>query len=267
MFRANRKLGQHFLLNPSTLDKILRLADISKDDRVLEIGPGPGALTGRLAQRAGQVIAVEKDSRFAAHLREKLKSYANVTIIEGDFLELNLEKMLGSSSPRWKAVANLPYNVATEILFHLLEFSTFFQSLHLMVQKEVAARIVAQPGTKDYGILSVFTQLFSENRIVMKLPPGAFSPPPKVDSAVVAFKISEGCRFPIHHLPTFESVVRAAFGQRRKTIANALKGGLRDVPPGKIAEALEKAEIPPSARAETVSIERFSRLANLLSGP
>lgn len=260
---AKKSLGQHFLLNPSTLDKILRLAGISKDDRVLEIGPGPGAMTERLAQVAGRVIAVEKDRRFAAHLQERLKPYENVTILEGDFLELNLERTLESAFPPWKVVANLPYNIATEILFRLLELSTFFRSLHLMVQKEVAARIVARPGTKDYGILSVFTQLFSENRIVMKLPPGAFTPPPKVDSAVVAFKISEGCRFPIHHLPTFEGVVRAAFGQRRKTITNALKGGGFEA--DKVVQALKEANVPPQARAEILAIETFAQLANALS--
>lgn len=261
-FRANKALGQHFLFNPVTLDQIVTLADIGPEDNVLEIGPGPGALTERIAAKARRLIAVEMDRRFAEALREKFLENPKVTIVEDDFLRTNLEKLLGADRS-WKVIANLPYNVATEIIFHLLEFSTFFKSFHVMVQREVAERIVAKPGSKTYGILSVMTQLFSENKIVMKLKPGAFAPPPKVDSAIVRFTISEGSRFPIHNLETFEKVVRAAFGQRRKTIANALKGG--GFGEDKIRAALETAAIQPLARAETVPIEKFAALANTLS--
>ena len=266
-FAAKKSLGQHFLLNPSTIEKILEKAQISPNDHVLEIGPGPGVMTERLARRALNVVAVEKDRRFFELLKEKLSAYSHLTIIEGDFLALDIEKILTPERRQWKVVANLPYNIATEVLFHLLELSYLFTSFHLMVQKEVAERLVAKPGTKNFGILSVFAQLFSENRIVMRLPPGAFTPPPKVDSAVVEFRIAEGCRFDIHHLPTFESVVRSAFGQRRKTITNSLRGGMSHLPSETIRTALEGAGIPPTARAETVSIELFSRLANLLSAP
>lgn len=262
-FRANKALGQHFLFNPVTLDQIVGLADIGPNDRVLEIGPGPGALTERMAAKAGRLVAVEMDERFAGALKEKFKDDPKVTIVEGDFLRANLEQLLAPDLNSWKVVANLPYNVATEIIFHLLEFSTFFHSFYVMVQKEVAQRIVAPPGSKTYGILSVMTQLFAENKIVMKLKPGAFAPPPKVDSAIVRFKVSDGCRFPIHKLETFERVVRAAFGQRRKTIANALKGGGFS---GEAVEAaLQASGISPMARAETVSIEKFAALANSLS--
>lgn len=194
-FAAKKSLGQHFLLNPSTIEKILEKAHVSANDRVLEIGPGPGVMTEMLARRALRIVAVEKDQRFFELLKEKLAAYSHLSLIEGDFLALDLEKMLAPEKHRWKVVANLPYNIATEVLFHLLELSSLFISFHLMVQREVAERIVAKPGTKDYGILSVFSQLFSENRIVMRLPPGAFTPPPKVDSAVVEFRIVEGCRF------------------------------------------------------------------------
>jgi 16S rRNA (adenine1518-N6/adenine1519-N6)-dimethyltransferase len=259
---VKKSLGQHFLMNPATIDKILDLAQIQKSDRVLEIGPGPGAMTERLSRRAGRVVAVEKDRRFADVLRIQLTHFKNAEIVEADFLSVALEKLLGDGNPKWKVVANLPYNVATEIIFHLLEFSTFFQSFHLMVQKEVAERIAAKPGSKAYGILSVMTQIFSENRIVMKLKPGSFTPPPKVDSAVVEFKLADGCRFPIHRLETFEAVVRAAFGQRRKTIANALKGG--GFSEEKIFTALKEAGVSPQARGETVSIDKFARLANAM---
>lgn len=259
-FAAKKSLGQHFLLNPVTLDKIISLADIGPNDRVLEIGPGPGAMTERIAARAGRLVAVEMDRRFAEVLKRKFAGDPKVKIVEGDFLSANLETLLAPDRGGWKVVSNLPYNIATEILFHLLEFSTFFKSFHMMVQKEVAERIAAKPGSKTYGILSVMSQLQSENRIVMRLKPGSFAPPPKVDSAVVEFKIAEGCRFPIHKLETFETVVRAAFGQRRKTIANALKGG--GFSAEAIAGALKEAGVSPQARAETVSIERFARIAN-----
>lgn len=259
-----KSLGQHFLLNPSSIDKILDLARIGKEDSVLEIGPGPGSMTERLAARAGHVIAVEKDRRFAELLRQKFQDDSRVHVLEADFLSQDLPQLLGGDT-KWKVVANLPYNVATEILFHLLEFSTFFESFHLMFQKEVAERIVARPGSKDYGILSVFSQLFSENRIVMKLKPGSFTPPPKVDSAVVQFRIAEGSRFPIHHLPTFETIVRSAFGQRRKMIRNTLKDALPEISEERLVRGLEEAGIPGTTRAETVPIEKFAKLANALT--
>lgn len=260
-----KSLGQHFLLNPTTIDKILEKADIKATDRILEIGPGPGRMTERLAARAGKVVAVEKDHRFVKMLREKFSGAGNLTIIEGDFLSLEIARILPREGGRWKVIANLPYNIATEVIFHLLESSYLFDSFYLMVQREVADRLTAGPGSKDYGILSVFTQLFSENRIVLKLPPGAFTPPPKVHSAVVEFKISEGCRYSIHHLPTFEAVVRAAFGERRKMIRNALRDSLQAVPRESMEVALKKAGIAPSVRAETVSIPQFAALANDLT--
>ncbi len=258
---AKKSLGQHFLFNPTTIDKILDKAGVKKTDLILEIGPGPGVMTERLARRAGHMVAVEKDRRFAEDLKKRFAGQPNVTIVEADFLNLDLEKTLKG---RWKVIANLPYNIGTEVIFHLLDFSYLFESFHLMVQKEVADRLVAKPGSKDYGILSVFSQLFSENKIEMRLPPGAFSPPPKVHSAVVSFRIAEGCRYSIHYLPTFEQVVRSAFGQRRKMIRNSLKS-LSLFSDEAIDEALSRVGILPSRRAETVSIDQFVRLANELS--
>jgi 16S rRNA (adenine1518-N6/adenine1519-N6)-dimethyltransferase len=260
-----KSLGQHFLMNPSTIEKILEKADVGKNDRILEIGPGPGRMTEQLTKKAAQVVAVEKDRRFVQTLRERLGGLKNLTIVEGDFLNLELPQLLPSDHGKWKVVANLPYNIATEVVFHLLDSSYLFASFYLMVQREVANRLVARPGSKDYGILSVFSQLFSENRIVMKLPPGAFSPPPKVHSAVVEFKLTDGCRYSIHYLPTFEGVVRSAFGERRKMIRNALINGLPQYSAERIDQALKKIDVRPTARAETVSIEKFVRLANELS--
>jgi len=265
MIPHRKSLGQHYLLNPSTIDKILEKAGLSSKDFVLEIGPGPGVMTAQIIERAKKLVAIEKDRRFVKKLQEKFAGVNKVKIIEGDILNLDLEKTLNETGKKWKVISNLPYNIATEVIFRLLELAYLFDSLYLMVQKEVADRLVAKPGSKDYGILSIFTQLFSENKIVMQLAPGSFTPPPRVRSAVVAFKLAPGCRFSIHHFPTFENVVRIAFGQRRKMIRKILRGGLSEIPPDKIEKALHQADVAPTARAETVSISQFATIANNLT--
>jgi 16S rRNA (adenine1518-N6/adenine1519-N6)-dimethyltransferase len=262
-FPPKKSLGQHFLLNPTTIEKILKGASLKSTDRVLEIGPGPGAMTEGLVRGAAEVVAVEKDSRFAQALKEKYSDLPHFKIIEGDFLRLDLEKTLGLRG-KWKVIANLPYNVATEILFRLFASRHLFDSFHLMVQFEVAKRLTASPGTKDYGILSVMSQLYSVNRIAMKLPPGAFTPPPKVHSAIVSFHLQPEPRFPVKNLPFFRSIVIASFGQRRKMIRNSLKAGLPHIPVEKLDAALAAAGIRPEDRAEMVSIDRLVRLANEL---
>lgn len=258
-FPVKKSLGQHFLFNPTTVGKILSLAAVKSTDRILEIGPGPGVMTRQLSERAASVVAVEKDRRLAQSLSRELAPFSNLTIVEADILEVDLEKLLGGG--RWKVIANLPYNIATETIFHLFERHLLFESFYLMAQKEVAERLTAEAGSRSYGLLSIFSQLLSENRIVLKLPPGAFTPPPKVHSALVEFRIHETPRFDIHHLPTFEKVVQAAFGQRRKMIRKLLK----DVAGPRLDEGLKSAGIPPSTRAEAVSIGQFTHLANFLS--
>lgn len=259
--KPKKSLGQHFLTAPGTSEKIVRLARLKRGDPVLEIGPGRGILTRAILKTGAHLVAVEKDRELVRELRTRFKG--EVEVIEADILDFDLSSLPAHSIP-YKVLANLPYNISTEVIFHLLERTDLFSDLFLMVQREVAERLVARPGSKDYGILSVFTQLFSENRIVMRLPPGAFTPPPKVHSAVVEFRISEGCRYSIHHLPTFEAVVRAAFGQRRKMIGNALEKGLSNFSEEEIHAALKAAHVPPTARAEAVPIEGFVRIANEL---
>ncbi len=263
-FGAKKSLGQHFLYNPATADHILNLAKIGPEDHVLEIGPGPGLLTERLAGRAARIVLVEKDHRFAEALKAKYKNLGDkFRIHEEDFLNTEIPALLPKlpEGRRWKVVANLPYNVATEITFRLLETRKNFSSFHLMFQKEVAERICSKPGSKTYGVLSIMTQIFSENKIVMRLKPGAFSPPPKVDSAIVQFTLRDTCRFSINHMETFQTAVRAAFGQRRKTIFNALQSG------GWSKERITKAlgDISPLARAETIAIEKFVEISNALA--
>ncbi|MBI2981450.1 MAG: 16S rRNA (adenine(1518)-N(6)/adenine(1519)-N(6))-dimethyltransferase, partial [Deltaproteobacteria bacterium] len=147
-YHTKKSLGQHFILNPTTIESILKKACLSLEDQVLEIGPGPGLMTERIASRAKRLIAVEKDRYYAEGLKDKLKHLPHITVVEGDFLSLNLEKLLESG--RWKVIANLPYNIATEVIFHLLEVSSLFSSFYLMVQKEVALRLASGPGSKDY---------------------------------------------------------------------------------------------------------------------
>lgn len=265
-----KSLGQHFLLDPTLIEKILRLAHLGAKDQVLEIGPGAGVMTEKIAEKAARLVAVEKDQRLVPLLKEKLSRFSHLQVIEGDFLELDLEKILTTSGGgKWKVIANLPYNIATEAVFRFLRASLHFSSLYLMVQKEVADRLTAGPGSKDYGILSIMTQIFSQNRTLLRLPPGAFTPPPKVHSALVEFQVAEAPRYPIHHLTTFESVIQAAFAQRRKMILNSLRGALgvgwRGAPLVDWEGLLRQAEIPATTRAEQVPIEKFVALANLLA--
>ena len=254
---AKKSLGQNFLLDLNLTAKIARKAgDLSGSD-VLEIGPGPGGLTrGLLAEGARKVLAVEKDSRCIPALAEVAAAYpGKLEVIEGDALEVN---PLTHLTPPIRIAANLPYNVGTELLVRWLTpkaWPPFWQSLTLMFQREVAERIVAQPGTKAYGRLALLAQWRADARIVLSLPPEAFSPPPKVHSAVVHLTALEEPRFPADP-GTLNKVVAAAFNQRRKM----LRASLKSVSPD-IEDHLNAAGIPPTERAEQVSLEAFCALA------
>lgn len=254
-----RALGQHFLTNPRITDKIVHLAEVGPQDTVLEIGPGKGILTESLLKTGCQVFAVEKDKKLAEALAEQYSDNSAIEIYAADFLKFDLANIAGTRP--YKVVANLPYSVATEIIFKLIDHRPLFSSLHVMLQKEVAERLVAGPGTKTYGVLSVLTQLYSENKIVMKLPPGAFHPPPKVDSAVVAMKLSEQPRVDVKDVERFKKVVKQAFATRRKMLRNALqiKDDLR------WREICSLVKINVKARAEVVSIQQFAELADKIT--
>ena len=258
--RARKSLGQNFLLDLNLTAKIARNAgDLSETD-VLEIGPGPGGLTrGLLASGARRVVAIEKDARCLPALAEIAEAYPNrLQIIEGDALDIDAPAHL---SPPIKVVANLPYNVGTALLTHWLTPNTwppFWQSLTLMFQREVAERIVASPGSKAYGRLAILCQWRSTAQIVMDLPPEAFTPAPKVRSAVVHLK---ALATPRHEADpaVLQEVVARAFGQRRKM----LRASLKSYPD--IEDKLIAADIKPTDRAETVDLERFCALARLLA--
>ncbi|WP_170439001.1 16S rRNA (adenine(1518)-N(6)/adenine(1519)-N(6))-dimethyltransferase RsmA [Ruegeria arenilitoris] len=254
---ARKSLGQNFLLDLNLTAKIARQAGGLSQCDVLEIGPGPGGLTrGLLAEGARKVVAVEKDIRCIAALQEIAAAYpGRLEVINGDALEIDPLEHL---NPPIRVAANLPYNVGTELLVRWLtppEWPPFWQSLTLMFQREVAERIVAQPGTKAYGRLAILAQWRAEARIAMSLPPGAFTPPPKVSSAVVHLTALPEPRFPAD-AGILSRVVAAAFNQRRKMLRASLKGMAPD-----IEDRLNAAGIKPTDRAEQISLEAFCALA------
>ncbi|MGK7652672.1 16S rRNA (adenine(1518)-N(6)/adenine(1519)-N(6))-dimethyltransferase RsmA [Roseovarius sp. B08] len=258
---ARKSLGQNFLLDLNLTAKIARMAGKIETADVLEIGPGPGGLTrGLLAEGARRVLAVEKDARCIPALEEIAQAYpGRLEIINGDALEIDPAAQLTQPI---KVAANLPYNVGTELLVRWLTPDTwppFWQSLTLMFQREVAERIVAQPGSKAYGRLAVLAQWRASAQIVLHLPPGAFTPPPKVSSAVVHLEALAAPRFPAEP-KVLERVVARAFNQRRKMLRAALKGMAPD-----IEDRLVASGIKPTDRAETVGLEQFCALARTLA--
>ncbi|QQA41392.1 16S rRNA (adenine(1518)-N(6)/adenine(1519)-N(6))-dimethyltransferase RsmA [Pelagovum pacificum] len=254
---ARKSLGQNFLLDLNLTAKIARQAgDLTQSD-VLEIGPGPGGLTrGLLASGARKVVAVEKDSRCIPALQQIAEAYPQrLTVLEGDALELDTAAHL---QPPYRIAANLPYNVGTELLVRWLtpkDWPPPWSSLTLMFQKEVAQRIVATPGSKAYGRLAILSQWRTDARIVMDLPPGAFTPPPKVSSAVVHITALPAPRYPADPA-VLSRVVAAAFNQRRKMLRASLRGLAPD-----IEDRLIAAGIKPTDRAEQIDLERFCALA------
>jgi 16S rRNA (adenine1518-N6/adenine1519-N6)-dimethyltransferase len=258
--RAKKSLGQNFLKDPHYLKKIVDAANIGPADQVLEIGPGLGHLTRELAARAGRVLAIELDERLIERLRTDFAGASNVTIVHGDALEYPFETLEG----RWKVVANLPYYISTPIIQRLIRFREKFTTLTLMLQKEVAERIAAPPGGKEYGYLSVLVQFYTAPRMEFTVPAGAFTPAPKVDSTVLTLRVRERPAAPVCDEDFLIVVVKAAFSQRRKTLRNALKQlGLS----GEVMDRLHAAiGIDPGRRAETLSVEEFCRLADFSQG-
>ena len=255
--RAKKSLGQNFLLDLNLTARIARAAGDLRDCDVLEIGPGPGGLTrGLLAEGARHVLAIEKDSRCLPALDEIARAHpGRLTVLQGDALQID---PLAHLTPPIRIIANLPYNVGTELLVRWLtppEWPPFWQSLTLMFQREVAERITARPGSKAYGRLALLAQWRTQARIVLTLPPEAFSPPPKVSSAVVHLTALPAPRFPADPA-TLERVVAAAFNQRRKMLRAALRGL-----DGRIEARLQRLGIAPTARAEEITLEAFCALA------
>lgn len=256
-----KSLGQNFLHDPNALEKIVSVADLQPDDTVLEIGPGTGALTVKLAQSAGRVVAVEIDERLIRPLRRQVGAFANVEIICANFLELDFEPLFGGHE--YKVVANLPYYITTLILRRLLEARHKPRRLVLTVQQEVAERMVAAPG--DMSLLAVSVQFYGAARILTTFPPAVFWPRPEVASAVVRIDTYDQPPVEVQDEAQFFRVARAGFGQKRKQLKNALGAGL-GLTHGDAMALLDSAGIDPTRRAETLSLSEWAALARALSG-
>lgn len=256
--RMSKKLGQNFLIDESVVRGIVDAAGVSRSDTVLEIGPGIGTLTQGLAETGAQVVAVELDGRLIDVLAKTLEGYDNVRVIHGDILKINVtDEVLAAP---FKVVANLPYYITTPIIMGLLEARLPVSTLVTMVQKEVAVRMVARPGNKDYGALSVAVQYFTQPQIMFEVPPASFIPSPAVDSAVIRCIVHDKPPVAAADEKMFFRVVKAAFSQRRKTLNNALK--TMGMPVEEIQQALAIAKVEGSRRGETLSLEEFAAIAN-----
>jgi 16S rRNA (adenine1518-N6/adenine1519-N6)-dimethyltransferase len=258
-----KRWGQHFLVDRNILSKVVRTAGIEETDVVLEVGPGLGVLTLALAKEAKRVIAVEIDKKLVEILQEKLADCPNVEIIRKDIMEVDFDDLIERTGQPLKVVANLPYQISTPLIFRFIESRSVFASLTLMLQKEVAERMIAPPGGKDYGPLSIFTQIVSDFSIRFFIKPSAFFPPPKVDSAVIHMVWKKKPMAEVEDIEWFKRVVRGSFGYRRKTLMNALKHSGLSLPE-EGAGRMKRIGIDPQRRPETLTIEEFVRLADVL---
>lgn len=257
----SKRLGQNFLIDAGIVQGIVDVADIKPGDRVLEIGPGIGTLTQALCEAGADVTCVELDKRLPEILAHTLESYDNVRVIQGDILKVNILEIMGEEP--FKVVANLPYYITTPIIMELLEKHLPITDIVVMVQKEVAERMAATPGGKTYGALSVAVQYYTVPEIALYVPPRSFMPPPEVDSVVVDCKVRQEPAVDLIDEKMFFRVVKAAFGQRRKTLNNALKS--IGVDKTIIADVLAQAGIETTRRGETLTMEEFAAISNILS--
>lgn len=259
-FRFTKSLGQNFLVDQNIVRDIVKGAGVTKEDYVIEIGPGVGTLTRELLKEAASVTAIELDDKLLPILKEELKEYENFHLIHGDATKVQLDAVYPGKEI--KLVANLPYYVTTPIITKILNDKVAFSSLTIMIQKEVAERMDAVPGTKDYGSLSVLVQYYCDTKIVRSVPPESFMPRPKVDSTVIRLTKLEEPRAHVEDEALFFKIVRMVFTMRRKTLSNNLKslGYTREF----IEEVLEAAGIDLKARGETLSVEKFAELSNVI---
>lgn len=257
-YHIKKSLGQHFLFDRNIINKILNTAKLKPTDMVIEIGPGPGIMTRMIGEKVRKLIAIEIDKALCDALKKDLSGQSNIEIVNADALDYPYEDL----EKGFKVIANLPYYITTPILFRLMEVRESIESMTLMVQKDVAERITARPGGKDYGILSIAIQYYSLPEIAFIVPRGAFRPPPKVDSAVLHIQMLSLPRIKVKDEAFFFRIVKASFSQRRKTLQNSLKGlGLRKEI---LDSAFNTLGIDPKRRPETLTIQEFGLLADSL---
>lgn len=262
-FIPKKGWGQHFLTDRNTINRIIQTAQVESEDVVLEVGPGSGEMTFALARIAKKVIAIEIDSKLVGILKKKMEDHLNVEVIEGDILKVDFHPFLDQEGQPLKVVANLPYQISTPLVFCLIEARKVFSNLTLMLQKEVAERMVAPSGGKNYGPLSIFVQQISNPSIRFLIKPNAFYPPPKVESAVVYIDWKERPLVSLRDEEWFKRVVKGCFCYRRKTLINALKHSGLFLPEG-IEARMEKIGIDPKRRPETLTILEFKHLAEVV---
>lgn len=265
-FTFQKKYGQNFLIDKSILDKIIDSAGITKDDCVLEIGPGIGTMTQRLCEAAGKVVAVEIDDKLIPILADTLQMYDNVEVIHNDILKVDIKSLSEKENGGrpLKVVANLPYYITTPVIMGLLESNVPMESITIMVQKEVADRMRTGPGSKEYGALSLAVQYYSNPSIVTVVPPSCFMPPPKVESTIIRLEIFKDKPVKVKDESLMFRLIRASFNQRRKTLVNGLSNGMGwNLSKEDVAATLVEAGFSETVRGETLSLEDFGKLSDI----
>ena len=262
----SKALGQNFLIEESVLDEIVTGSGIDRDVCVLEIGPGIGVLTEKLAQNAKKVVAVEIDDQLIPVLADTMGAFDNVTVVHSDIMKCDLNELIQShfKGERVKVAANLPYYITTPIVMRLLESRQFFESITVMVQKEVAQRFDARPGGKEYGAISVAVQYFTDTQILTHVPPECFMPAPKVTSSVIKMEVRAQPKAAPKDEKLFFQLVKASFAQRRKTLVNGISNGGLGFTKEQVANALESMGLDKNIRGERLSIQEFADLSDLL---
>ena len=267
-FNFQKKFGQNFLINTSILEEIIDAAEITKEDFVLEIGPGIGTMTQYLCEAAREVVAVEIDTNLIPILGDTLSAYDNVEVMNADILKVDIAKLADerNGGKPIKVVANLPYYITTPIIMGLLESHVPLANITVMVQKEVAQRMQAGPGSKDYGALSLAVQYYASPYIAANVPPSCFMPQPKVGSAVIRLTRHENPPVDVDNEKLMFQVIRASFNQRRKTLANGLNNfGSFSLGKEEIQKSIEELGVPVNIRGEALSLEQFAKLSNIIN--
>ncbi len=266
-FNFQKKFGQNFLIDTSVLERIISSAEITKDDMVLEIGPGIGTMTQYLCEAAREVVAVEIDKNLIPILEDTLSAYDNVTVLNEDILKVDINKLAKERNQGRpiKVVANLPYYITTPIIMGLFESQVPLDSITIMVQKEVADRMQVGPGTKDYGALSLAVQYYAKPQIVANVPPNCFMPRPNVGSTVIRLTRYEEPPVKVEDEKLMFRLIRASFNQRRKTLVNGLTNGGIPVTKADLTAILESMDLPANIRGEALTLEQFATLANKIT--
>lgn len=266
-FSFSKSLGQNFLIDQNILNKIVSGSGINENTNVLEVGPGAGTLTRELCLKAKKVTAVEIDKALIPILNDVMSDFDNFNLINSDILELNINELIKNEfdNESFTVVANLPYYITTPIIMNFLESELPVNSMTLMIQKEVAARILAEPGTKDYGALSVAVQFYAEPGIICSASPHCFTPQPKVISTVVNLKLYDKPKYDVKNKEQFFKIVKSIFSQRRKTLVNSLSGSpYLDLSKDKIIDVLKQMELNEKVRGEKLNIEQIAELSNII---